>query len=128
MNTGQMLMVMGAFVLLSTLSLSINRALLDSDQVMVEARAGVLAVSVCQGQVEDLVSGPFDSLAVGTRMDTVSTAFSAFACSTNVGYVDASAPDSVVAGPTDLKRVSVTVSSPWMGETVSLRGLSGKYR
>ena len=127
MNTGQMLLVIAALVLLSTIALSLNNTLLDSDRVSVEAQSGILAVSLCRGEIEDLVATDFDSLAVGSSLDTLFTPYAAFTCSTSVGFVQAAAPDNPVVGPTNLKRVVVTVSNDYMTGSVTLRAVVGDF-
>lgn len=127
MNTGQMLLVIGALALLSAIGLSINRTLLDSERISVETQAGIMAVPLCQGKIEEVTAVDFDSLAVGVSTTTISTAFAAFACTTRVDYVQAAAPDVAVAGPTSLKRVVVTVANAYMSEGISLRTIVGDY-
>ena len=127
MNTGQMMLVIGAFALLSTIVLSINRSFLDTDQASLESQAGMMAVSLCQGEIETLAATDFDSLSIGTSIDTLLTPFEAFVCSTKVDYVLASAPNSAVAGPTQLKRVSVTVSNQHMTGEITLSAIVGDY-
>ncbi len=127
MNTGQMLLVIGALAILSTIALSVNSTLLDNDLVSAEAQSGMIAVSLCQGEIGDLIVTDFDSLAIGTSAETINTPFAAFACTTEVGYVQAAAPDNVVAGPTSLKRLSVTVSSDYMTGGITLRAIVANY-
>ncbi|HIG18843.1 MAG TPA: hypothetical protein EYQ31_16970 [Candidatus Handelsmanbacteria bacterium] len=127
MNTGQMLLVLAALVLFSTIALSINRVLRDNDQVSLEAQSGILAVSLCEGQVEATIAAGFDSLVVGLTTTTLATPFAAFACTTRVAYVDAAVPDSTVTGPTSLKQIAVTVSSDYMTGAVTLSALVGDY-
>ena len=127
MNTGQLLLVIGALSLLSTIALSVNRTLLDNDTMMIEAQSGVLAVSLCQGKIEENIRADFDSLSVGETVDTLFTPYSAFVCTTQVDYVEAAAPSTAVTGPTSLKRVQVTVSSDYMTGAVTLSALVGDY-
>ena len=127
MNTGQMLLVLAALVLLSTIALSLNNTLLDSDRVSVEAQSGILAVSLCRGEIENLVATDFDSLVVGVSLDTLFTPYAAFTCSTSVSFVQAAAPDNPVVGPTGLKRVTVTVSNDYMTGSVTLRAVVGDF-
>lgn len=127
MNTGQMLLVIGALALLSTIALSVNSALMDSEVVSMEAEAGMLAVSLCQARVEETAAAEFDSIATGVSVDTISTRFAAFTCSTQVDYVQAGAPDVGVVGPTSLKRVRVTIVNEYMAESISLRTVVGDY-
>ncbi len=125
MNTGQMLLVIGALALLSTIALSVNRALLGSDRTLLETQSGLMAVSLCQGEIDSRVASDFDSLAVGSSIDTLLTPFTSFTCSTRVDYVEASSPDNAVVGPTGLKRVSVTVSNDYMTGGVTLSSVVG---
>lgn len=127
MNTGQLLLVIAALSLLSTIALSVNRTLLDNDTMMIEAQSGVLAVSLCHGKIEEHIRADFDSLAVGETADTLFTPYSAFVCTTRVDYVEATAPSTAVIGPTSLKRVQVTVSSDYMTGAVTLSALAGDY-
>jgi len=127
MNTGQMFLVIGAMVLLSTVALSMNRTLLNSDLVALEAQSGLMAVSLCQGEIETLAVTDFDSLTVGVTTDTLATPFAAFVCSTQVDYVQATSPDLAVVGPTSLKRVRVTVSNEYMTGSLTLRSVVGDY-
>lgn len=127
MNTGQMLLVIGALALLSTIALSVNSTLLDNDQVSLEAQAGLMAVSLCEGKMEDLVTTKFDSLTTGVSTDTLFTPFAAFVCTTRVDYVQAANPDQAVTGPTSLKRVRVTVSNEYMTGGITLRTIVGDY-
>ncbi len=127
MNTGQMMLVIGALALLSTITLSVNSALMDSEAISVEAKAGILAVSLCQTRVEETVAADFDSIATGGAADTISTQCAAFVCSTQVDYVTAGAPDVAVVGPTSLKRIQITVVNEYMAESISLRTLVGDY-
>jgi hypothetical protein len=127
MNTGQLLLVIAALSLLTTLALSINRTLLDNDTMMIEAQSGVLAVSLGRGEIDRNIRVDFESLAVGETVDTLFTPYSAFVCTTQVDYVEAAAPSTAVAGPTSLKRVQVTVSSDYMTGAVTFSALVGDY-
>ena len=127
MNTGQMLLVVGAFSLLSSTGLSVNRTFLDNDRNIGEARAGSRVVLLAQGRMSRLISMQFDSLQVGSWQDTVHTAAGAVECSTHVGYVTQLAPDSVVAVASGLKRISVTLWSPEMPGEINLRAVRGNY-
>ncbi len=127
MNTGQMLLVLGAVMLLSTIALSVNRALLDSDRSALRAQAGMMAVAVGQGRLEELAATDFDSLTVETRADSIVTPYGSFVCSTRVEYVLPVAPDAPVAFVTSLKRVGVAVDSDYLSEPVVLQTVVGDY-
>ena len=127
MNTGQMLLVIGAFTLLTTLSASVSRTLMDSDRTQVEARIGTMAVSICQGEIDRLVTTDFDSLQLGATVDTITTGLASFVCSTHVGYVTDAAPEVLVAGPTRFKRVDAVTRSAYMPGTATLRAVAGDF-
>jgi len=61
MNTGQMMLTIGAMILLSTLMLKINTNNLQTDSVRAEAQYGVLATSIITSIMEKAKSLAFDS-------------------------------------------------------------------
>jgi hypothetical protein len=67
MNTGQMLMSLGAMLLLSTIMLRVNTATLSNESVRDDAQFGVLATSIATSIIEDAYSKAFDE-----KSDTMS--------------------------------------------------------
>ncbi len=65
MNTGQMMLTIGAMILLSTLMLRINTSNLQTDSVRAEAQYGVIATSIITSIMEKAKSLAFD-----TKTDT----------------------------------------------------------
>lgn len=126
MNTGQMMLVVAGMILLSTISLSVNSTLLQSDQVAIEAQAGMVAVALCRGRLEGTLAAGFDSVAIGVSAAAETTSFAVFACTTRVDYVRAASPDQAVAGLTPLKRVRVSAASPYLSGTVTLSAIVGE--
>ena len=61
MNTGQMMLTIGALILLSTLMLRINTIDLQTDTVRAEAQYGVLATSIITSIMEKAKSLAFDA-------------------------------------------------------------------
>ncbi len=61
MNTGQMMLTIGAMVLLATLMLRINTSNLQTDTVRAEAQYGVLATSIITSIIEKAKSLAFDA-------------------------------------------------------------------
>ena len=61
MNTGQMMLTIGALILLSTLMLKINSSNLQTDSVRAEAQYGVLATSIITSIMEKAKSLAFDA-------------------------------------------------------------------
>ena len=70
MNTGQMLLSLGALILLSTIVLRFNRAVLTSDEVMYNSKFNVLASSLCTSIIEEARGKAFDE---NTDSNSVST-------------------------------------------------------
>ncbi|MSS71968.1 MAG: hypothetical protein EXS64_10820 [Candidatus Latescibacteria bacterium] len=127
MGTGQTLLVLGAVVLLSTVALTINRSLLNNDQVSVQMNVGLAATSVCRSVLEDKARMDFDSLAVGTTVIQTATPIGTFPCTLKVAYVQDTAPDNAVAGPTSYKKVSAIVTSPYLDYNVQLHTVVADY-
>ena len=61
MNTGQMMLTIGALVLLSTLMLRVNTNNLQTDSIRAEAQYGVLATSIITSIIEEAKSLAFDA-------------------------------------------------------------------
>ena len=127
MGTGQTLLVLGAVVLLSAVALTINSSLLNNDQVSVKANLGVAATSICRSVLEDRARMAFDSLAIGTTVIQTATPVGTFPCTLKVAYVQDTAPDNAVAGPTSYKKVSAIVTSPYLDYTVQLHTVVADY-
>lgn len=60
MNTGQMLLTVGALMLLSSMIFRFNRAVLTSDEVMYNSKFNVLAASLCTSLIEEARGKAFD--------------------------------------------------------------------
>ena len=128
MNTGQMLLVIGGWLLLSSLAVSLHSVRLDDDRFALNAQAGMVAVSAVHGKAAQLAAAGFDSLAIGlASTDSLFTPFAAFACTARVDYVLATAPDSAVVGPTTLKRIRVTTASPYLVDAINANAIIGAY-
>jgi MSHA pilin protein MshD len=70
MNTGQMILTMGAMVLLATIMLRVNTSNLTNESVKDQAQYGVLATSIATSIIEEAQSKSFDE---NTDTNTVST-------------------------------------------------------
>ncbi|RKY61838.1 MAG: hypothetical protein DRP95_02325 [Candidatus Latescibacterota bacterium] len=66
MQTGQTLLVLGAFVLLSTIVLSMYRALLENQDAVDEAQYGIPAIALAQSVIEEASAKAFDEEVTGT--------------------------------------------------------------
>jgi MSHA pilin protein MshD len=72
MNTGQMLLSLGALILLSSMVLRFNRSLLTSDEVMYNAKFNVLAASLCTSVIEEARGKAFDQNTDSAAVSNVS--------------------------------------------------------
>ena len=61
MNTGQMMMTIGAMMLLSTIMLRVNTSNLTNESIRDQAQYGVLATSIATSIVEEAQSKAFDA-------------------------------------------------------------------
>lgn len=68
MNTGQMILVLGALMLLSMLSLSVNSMFLDETTVMLDAEANLDAISIAQSMIDEIMVKSFDANTVSTKI------------------------------------------------------------
>ena len=66
MNTGQMLLVLGAMVLLSSLILSANRSVLENTDMVAQGGYRLAATSLGQAVIEEAGAKEFDEVVVGT--------------------------------------------------------------
>jgi hypothetical protein len=62
MNTGQMLMVLGALVLLSLVALSINAMLVNKTTTMLEVESHLDAISLGQSMLDEILTKPYDAV------------------------------------------------------------------
>ena len=69
MNTGQMLLTLGALILLSTLTLRVNSSQLTTQDTMQNTKFGVLAVSVASSIMEEASEKAFDEKSVEGYID-----------------------------------------------------------
>lgn len=61
MNTGQMMITLGAMMLLGMVILRVNNGFLSTNSVLLDAKLGVLAVSLATSIVEDATGKAFDA-------------------------------------------------------------------
>lgn len=157
MNTGQMLLTLGAMILLSMLTIRVNKNNLQTEKVVLNTKFGVLSTSLATSIIEEANSKAFDketndTMATSTSELTLpaslgpeagetypdfndfddfkgfvkidSTMPSAiFTISSTVVYVNPSNPDSTVSTRTWHKKITVSVSSPLMKDTVRLSSI-----
>ena len=68
MNTGQMFTVLGALVLLSMVSLSINSMIINKTTTMLEAQASLNAISLAQSMLDEIMTKSFDLATVSAKI------------------------------------------------------------
>ncbi len=73
MNTGQMLLTLGALILLSTLTLRVNSSQLTTQDTMQNTKFGVLAVSVASSIMEEASEKAFDEKSVEDFVSSLSS-------------------------------------------------------
>ena len=69
MNTGQMILTIGAMILLSAIILRVNNNFLSTNEVMDESKFGVLAVSLATSIIEEANNKSFDQVTKGNPID-----------------------------------------------------------
>ncbi|MCX7797192.1 MAG: hypothetical protein N2249_01035 [Melioribacter sp.] len=72
MNTGQMLLTIGAIFLLSTVILTVNRGLLTTNTTMIDNRYGIMATSLGTSMIERAISKAFDENSDTTEVTSTS--------------------------------------------------------
>ncbi len=71
MNTGQMIMSLGAMLLLSTIMLRVNTANLTNESIRDDAQYGVLATSIATSMIEEAHGKAFDEKSDTTSIFTL---------------------------------------------------------
>ena len=79
MNTGQMLLVLGALMLLSLVALTINSMLVDKTATMLEVEAHLDAVSLGQSMLDEILTQAYDQTVANGAKVFDSTGFTASA-------------------------------------------------
>lgn len=73
MNTGQMLLTLGALILLSLLSLRVNSSQLTTQDTMQNSKFGILAVSVASSIMEEASEKAFDEKSIDDFITSLSS-------------------------------------------------------
>jgi hypothetical protein len=71
MNSGQMLVTLGALVLLTSLLLSMNRGFATSGSVLLKSKCGIAAISICTSYIEEASNMHFDAITVDSAVTTL---------------------------------------------------------
>ncbi|RKY62128.1 MAG: hypothetical protein DRP95_01980, partial [Candidatus Latescibacterota bacterium] len=62
----QSMLLLGAFVILSTITLSVNRMILSQTEEIIESEAQISAIGLAQQLMEEVTSRDFDENTTGT--------------------------------------------------------------
>ncbi|MEP0824228.1 MAG: hypothetical protein HRF40_01955 [Nitrososphaera sp.] len=68
MNTGQMMLVIGAFAMLATLALSINGTIINTMSLSVESEMAMNAHAFAQSMLDEILTKWFDQRAISTKI------------------------------------------------------------
>lgn len=69
---GQMMMVLGALMLLSMISLSVNTMFIEKTTTMLDAEANLNAISLAQSMIDEIMKKSFDMNTVSAKVYTAS--------------------------------------------------------
>jgi len=75
MNTGQMLLVLGAMALLSLTMLSVHSALLEHEQMSLEGEFQLVATSLGQNLIEEAIGKAFDEVVLSDPPTSLPASF-----------------------------------------------------
>lgn len=78
MHTGQMLLVLGAIVIFSMIVLNVNKALLNSTEMSLEAESTVTATTLAQSIITEITSKAFDTYTANSTVESVDELTSAY--------------------------------------------------
>lgn len=84
MNTGQMLLVLGALMILGIVTLTVNSMLASKTQTMLNAEADLMAVSIAQSMIDEAMTASYDKLVVADSVKIFNDS-SQFTPSANLG-------------------------------------------
>jgi len=68
MNTGQLLLVIGALTLLSIVTLSVNSMFLSKTTAIIQSEAHLTAISVAQSMLDEIMVAAYDSATASKRI------------------------------------------------------------
>ncbi|OGU34246.1 MAG: hypothetical protein A2068_04875 [Ignavibacteria bacterium GWB2_35_6b] len=71
MNTGQMMITIGAIMLLTLVIMRVNNGFLSTDEVLMRSKFGVLAVSLATSMIEEANGKAFDNNTDTTSVSTI---------------------------------------------------------
>lgn len=73
MNTGQMMITLGALALLSLVILRVNNGFLNTSSILLDSKLGVLATSIGTSVIEEATGKAFDETTVSNSVESLSS-------------------------------------------------------
>lgn len=73
MNTGQMMITLGALALLSLVILRVNNGFLNTSSILLDSKLGVLATSIGTSIIEEATGKAFDTKSVSNSVESLSS-------------------------------------------------------
>lgn len=73
MNTGQMMITLGALALLSLVILRVNNGFLNTSSILLDSKLGVLATSIGTSVIEEATGKAFDETTVSSSVEALSS-------------------------------------------------------
>ena len=73
MNTGQMMITLGALALLSIVVLRMNNGFLNTSGILLDSKLGVLATSVATSMIEEATGKAFDAKTASNTVSSLAT-------------------------------------------------------
>jgi hypothetical protein len=119
-----MMLVLGALMLLSMLSLSVNSMFIDKTTTMLDAEANLDAVSIAQSMIDEIMTKSYDAATISAKVYSADQFTAASGLGPNsseaaqVGTPDAATPFASVAAFSDVddyNNYRRTVANPRLG-------------
>ena len=73
MTTGQILLVLGALMLLSLINVAVKSTLVGNTETMLDAEAALNAVSIAQSMMDEIMSRSYDEASVSATVDSATS-------------------------------------------------------
>ena len=73
MNTGQMMITLGALALLSLVILRVNNGFLNTSSILLDSKLGVLATSIATSMIEEATGKAFDLSTVSNSVESLTS-------------------------------------------------------
>ena len=120
-DKSQIILVIGALVIFSLLTMNVNGFLFRNDVIKVDTEVQYTAIALGQGVIDEARWKTFDSIDVYNGYSkTDTTQNGVYNINASIAYVNLSNTDSASATPTEHKKLTVVVTNKSMSKPVSL--------